>query len=238
MLSQKNLSRKPLLSRKYPFQTLPQTCLSNCKIILVHLWTHLKNPPNLTKGLFLPSSTNSTIHTGWIMWSITETWPAANLLSIDSNVPQENNVSGYKPGINKQNRNPELLTRIFNSPGSSPKPNRGTQTKKKLSVRAQIIQTRWQIQNCFHAPQHGGKLSMVLSLPYCPLLLFHLLPPKSLSIISRAFGPPRSWVCVCVWVFLGGKTPLIRCHVVLEAVTCQGSSRYLSVTAGLFSVCG
>lgn len=42
-------------------------------------------------------------------------------------------------------------------------------------------------------------------------------------------------VCVCV---SARKTPLIRCHVVLKAVTCQGSSPYLSVTASLFSVCG
>lgn len=33
------------------------------------------------------------------------------------------------------------------------------------------------------------------------------------------------------------KTSLIRCHVVLEAVTCQGSSHHLSITTGLFSVC-
>ena len=44
-------------------------------------------------------------------------------------------------------------------------------------------------------------------------------------------------VCVCVCVS-GRKTPLIRCHVVLEAVTCQGSSRYLSVTTRLLCVCG
>lgn len=67
-------------------------------------------------------------------------------------------------------------------------------------------------------------------------LLFHLLPPKTLLsfIILRAFGP-HAHECVCV---SGRKTPLIRCHVVLEAVTCQGSSRYLSVTISLFSVCG
>lgn len=55
-------------------------------------------------------------------------------------------------------------------------------------------------------------------------------------IISRAFGP-HAHECVCMRVS-GRKTPLIRCHVVLEAVTCQGSSRYLSVTTSLFSVCG
>lgn len=71
-------------------------------------------------------------------------------------------------------------------------------------------------------------------------LPFHLLPPKTLLtfIILRAFRP-HTRVCVSVCVcFSGRKTPLIRCHVVLEAVTCQGPSRYLSVTTSLFSVCG
>lgn len=42
-------------------------------------------------------------------------------------------------------------------------------------------------------------------------------------------------MCVCV---SARKTPIIRCHVVLEAVTCQVSSCYLSVTASLLCVCG
>lgn len=33
------------------------------------------------------------------------------------------------------------------------------------------------------------------------------------------------------------KAALIRCHVALEAVTCQGPSHHLSVTSGLLSVC-
>lgn len=72
---------------------------------------------------------------------------------------------------------------------------------------------------------------------YLPLP-FHLLPPKSLlsSIILGTFRP-HAHECVHMCVS-GGKTPLIRCHVVLEAVTCQGSSRHLSVTTSLFSVCG
>lgn len=52
-----------------------------------------KNPPYLTKGLFLYRPTNRTIHTGLIMWSIAETWPVANLISAHSNVPQETNVN-------------------------------------------------------------------------------------------------------------------------------------------------
>lgn len=102
-------------------------------------------------------------------------------------------------------------------------------------------------RNYFHSTQNitiwglgGAKLSEVLSLtPTSLLLLFHLLPPKTLLafIILRAFWVLCSWVCMYMCVS-GRKTPLIRCHVVLEAVICQGSSRYLSVTTSLFSVCG
>lgn len=44
-------------------------------------------------------------------------------------------------------------------------------------------------------------------------------------------------MCVC-FCEREKKTPLIRCHVVLKAVTCRGSSAYLSVTASLLRVCG
>lgn len=38
---------------------------------------------------------------------------------------------------------------------------------------------------------------------------------------------PRARACVC---FSEGKTPLMRCPVVFQAVTCQGSSGHLSIT--------
>lgn len=51
-------------------------------------------------------------------------------------------------------------------------------------------------------------------------------------------SPPPSNVCVGVSARKKEKNPLKRCHVVLKAVTCRGSSAYLSVTASLLSVCG
>lgn len=87
----------------------------------------------------------------------------------------------------------------------------------------------------------GAKLSEELSLTLATLVFFFFRsffsssPPKTLVCLPFifCFWETRSWAYVCS----GRKTPLIRCHVVLEAVTCQGSSRYSSVTTSLFSVC-
>lgn len=108
------------------------------------------------------------------------------------------------------------------------------------------MQTKWEKPNSFHATQNitiwtsgGTKLSEGLSLTPPSRSLFISCHQKlsSLLLFWEPSGPTLVSVSPCVCVS-GRKTPLIRCHVVLEAVTCQGSSRYLSVTTSLFSVCG
>lgn len=82
-----------------------------------------------------------------------------------------------------------------------------------------------------------AELFLVLSLTPTTLSFFISRHQKlsSLLLSLEPSGPMLMSVCMCV---SGRKTPLIRCHVVLEAVTCQGSSQYLSVTTCLLSVCG
>lgn len=63
-------------------------------VFLPSSWKKQKNP---TKGLFLWPQTNSAIHTVYIMWSIAETWPADNLITADSDVPQEKSVNELNP---------------------------------------------------------------------------------------------------------------------------------------------
>lgn len=67
------------------------------------------------------------------------------------------------------------------------------------------------------------------------ITIWTLEEPKTFRALfwESSATPALVSACVCS----GWKTPLIRCHVVLEAVTCQGSSRYLSVTTRLFNVC-
>lgn len=90
---------------------------------------------------------------------------------------------------------------------------------------------------CYNMEAWGcWTLCDVFTKSYHPLF-FHFLPPETLLsfIVLNPPGPMLMSMCMCV---SGRKTPLIRCHVVLEAVTCQGSSQYLSVTTCPLRVCG